>query len=156
MCFTDYDYDWVASVYEKDIVINTKPVKCLECYSLIKEGDIKHTIHMEQHEECQICYDGECECKKDECCQCSNPTFGEEYDYHRCVSCNKFLKAVHDEEIDAGCGENESQPPLEMMIEYLQEGGEDEAIKYLKRAIKEYPDLKRSGYLGKIWNRMFV
>ncbi len=156
MCFINDDYDWQARVYEKDTKITDKPIRCQECNTLISIGDKIHAVYMREYEECRDCYNGDCLCLVDKCCQCTNPTFGEECNYHRCASCEKFLTAVHDIEIDGGCSEHESVPPLGNMIEYIQNGHEDEAKKYFKRAIKEYPELKSSGYLGLIWNKMFV
>jgi hypothetical protein len=109
---------------------------------------------MEEYEECQACYEGDCECPEGKCCACLNPTFGESFDYVRCDACEKFLKAVDIQEADDGCAPSESRPALGEMVNSIQDLGAERAKEYFQRALKDSPEIKV--YLGRLWNRMFV
>lgn len=154
MCFS-IDYDWIAEVCEHRSALVEQPERCDECGAVIPYGAVAQFIHMEQREFCQRCEDNECECAEDSCCQCEEPDLGEVFDYVRCESCNAFLNAVQIAEEEAGCSNRESRPPLGCALEYIRDGGIDEADKYRKTAVREYPWLVRSGYLGWLWQRMF-
>lgn len=38
----------------------------------------------------------------------------------------------------------------------MQDAGPEESRKYFKAALRSYPELKASGYLGRLWNELFV
>jgi hypothetical protein len=154
MCFTQ-DCDWTAEINESSDVIAEKPTRCDECLATIAVGAFVHHIHQQEHEECQDCYAGECACEKNRCCQCESPSYGETFDYDRCEDCHKFLQAIHDVEIEAGCREWESQPLLLSMVESVQEGDKDQAKKYVRKAIQMFPELKVTGYITRIAKRIF-
>lgn len=153
MCFTG-DYEWMAELCERDCAMADKPTRCGECHAMIRLGAKIHTIWLQQYEECQTCEEGECECDG-ECCQCSEPAFGEESEESHCDQCHKFLQAVYNAEIASGCSYTEASPPLGMMLEAIGESGAYEAEKYFKEARETYPELDASGYLAALWLRLF-
>jgi hypothetical protein len=119
---------------------------------------------MEEHEECRVCEEDMCDCPEDEngekvClnngCQCETTDLGESFDWRCCSQCHKFLDAIHDAEIEAGCRESESRPMLTSMVEEISEQDCKEAAKYFKVALRKYPELKMSGYLGNLWKKCF-
>ncbi len=165
MCFYNGDYDWTAQVVVEQETTTGKR-RCDECFTDIPEGQTARFIGMQEYEECRACDNGDCECPRnadgdpvcqDTGCQCDEPDFGESCDYCRCDNCDKFLKAVQAAELEAGCGLDESLPPLCQMTEHIGRGyGDmDEAKKYFKTALKMFPELKANGHLAKLWNKMF-
>lgn len=156
MCFVNDDYDWLAEVVEQSDHVLLAPIKCDECCRVIEIGETVHHIFMQQYEECHRCYEGECECEEEKCCQCSLPKFGEMSDYDRCQECDKFLQAVENAELEAGCDRRDSRPPLTEMRSAIGDGGIAEAKRYFKMAKRDFPELAKSGYLGRLWKRMFV
>lgn len=158
MCFYNDDYDLKASVVEKTEKVATKPVKCDECSRMIHVGETVHHIYMQEAEECKACDNGDCDCieREKECCACEVPDMGETFDYDRCDECDTFLKAVEAAEIEAGCPPYEARPALQIMKEAIRDGGDLEARKYFKTAARMFPALKQSGYLGRLWNDLFV
>ena len=103
-------------------------------------------LHQQEYEECSACLG--------ECC-CESPDYGETFDLNCCMDCVKFLEAVRVAEIEAGCALSEALPLLGEMVVQIGEGGHEEAKKYVKKAIKLFPELKASGYLGWLWRQMF-
>ncbi len=163
MCFIG-EGDWTASVCEKTYPVATKNIRCDECNRTIEIGETYHHIYMQEYEECQDCENDGCECPLDEdggriChkngCQCEKPSYGEDATYDCCQECQKFRQAIHDAEIEAGCREYESQPMLGSMFEEIQEQDPIEARKYFKTALRLFPELKQSGYLGRHWKSSF-
>lgn len=165
MCFV-HDYDWRAELVERGSHATESGTSCHECYARIGPGETIHTLWMQEHEECQACENGDCACLKnhdDAGCQCEEPVHGESFDWQCCDNCYKFLQAVEAVEVEAGCHRSEARPALTAMIEEVsgsnsvgREEAMPEARKYFKKAIALFPELKASGYLGKLWKRMFV
>ncbi len=153
MCFTNNDYDWIANVTEESTATASKDIKCDECRRTIPAGVAYHHIHQQESEWCKDCENGDCECVGD-CCQCEHPSTGESFDYDRCLDCNKFLQAVENAELAAGCSISDSRPPLGEMRDTIHEC-KYEAEKYWRQAAKDYPELVKSGYLGWLWRRTF-
>jgi hypothetical protein len=154
MCFWNDDYDWTAEVSEEEEFVASKPTKCQECYRLIPAGETMVHIWMQQYEECHACYDGECECPEGRCCQCEEPVFGETFDYHRCQECDKFLMAVEAAEVEEGCARHESRPGLGAMASDIMDGDRENIKRYFKRALRDFPELKASGYLTRLGKRI--
>jgi hypothetical protein len=169
MCFINDNYDWIAEVWEESTETATKPVRCQECREQIPVGGTLHCIHMQEHEECHRCFgdhfdedDERCPCSalKDRygaCteCKCEKPDFGESEDYWRCENCDKFLNAVESAEVEAGCSTHEARPGLGMMLEDIINGDRHGAKRYFKTALAMYPELKASGYLGRLGKFIF-
>lgn len=164
MCFYA-DYDWIAQVFEESTPVADKPIRCEECGAGIPRGVKYHHVWMQQYDYCLTCELGECSCGKDTdgnllcdggCgkCECDPPNYGETSDWNCCENCHKFLNAVQLAEQEAGCDYSESRPPLGEMMTYIGDGAE-EAKKYWKVAVKEYPELVANGYLAMLWRRMF-
>lgn len=160
MCFVT-DCDWEAETQIKSHLKAKRRMICRECNARIEEGEEYFYIFQQEHEICNVCYEGDCDCPKDEdddCieCKCEEPDFGENFEYHSCLSCEKFLKAVQEAEVESGCSIYESQPYLEQMKGSIQEGGMEEAKKYFKKAKSMFPELVKSGYLGQLWKGLFT
>lgn len=164
MCFY-HDYDWTAEVSERSTITVPEAgrARCDECGCTIPPGAVAHSLYQQQYEECHRCagYDSDgCECPKDkdgDCieCQCPEPVYGETFEYTCCDECDKFLLAVEYAEVEAGCDRSEARPSLCGMIEDIRGGGMDEAKKYWKAARRMFPELVASGYLGRLWRRVF-
>jgi hypothetical protein len=163
MCFYQSDdYDWFATINELSDVILDKPRHCTECGRSMKAGEPAVHLFQQEHEECDCCYgdSGPCDCPKnedDECieCKCEEPNFGESCEDWQCLECNKFLKAIEQVETDEKCPPNERQPAWGQMVDSIREFEREDAIKYFRKAYKMYPELKASGYLKRMWARMF-
>ena len=168
ICFYSGDCDWMADVTEEETYPSDGKTKCMECWRVIPEGQDVHHTYFQEHEECHACYDGECECPArddgdkvcvDGDCKCEHPSFGETSTYDRCQDCDKFLKAIEASEIDEGCKPHESRPQLGVMVEELRNlEGDNEvypAKRYFKRAVKMFPELVASGYLGMMARKVF-
>ena len=155
MCFVVDDYDWYPEVQEQHNWVAEKVTRCCECRREMPIGSPVHSTYLQQYEECHNRYDGECDCKSQgkDCCICAEPEFGETFECHTCDDCHKFLKAVQAAEVAAGCSYSESTPPLEQMIEYISNGGAEEAKKYYQQAVKDSPELRP--YLKWLWRKMF-
>lgn len=161
MCF-NVDYDWSPAV-QGDWTETTGKRRCDECHLEIADGETSHHVYQQEHEECQACYDGECDCVPDserenhgpEDCKCSSPQYGHEFDYCRCDDCDKFLKAVERAELEAGCSSMEALPPYGEMIEYIGRANGDmaSAKRYFKAALKMFPETR--GHLAWLWGLMF-
>lgn len=155
MCFCNEDV-WHAEVVEKSYRTVDMPTRCDECYRDIPVGGTVHEIDFQEHEECHLCFSGDCSCPDGGCCVCPEPEYGERDHYQSCEDCELFLKAVEVAEKEAGCEAHESRPAYSMMIEDIAEGGVSEALKYFKAAVRMYPQLKASGYLAFLWMKMFL
>jgi hypothetical protein len=153
MCFLN-EGDWTASLVEKQDTIAQKETSCDECCTKICVGDPLHTVYMQEHEECGRCDNGECEC--DKCCQCPEPDIGETFSYECCDQCHKFLQAVENAELEAGCDRSDSRPSYGAMHEEIRDGGAHEAKKYYTHAARDFPELVQSGYLKELWQEMFA
>jgi hypothetical protein len=159
MCFYT-DCEWYASISEESTTTATKEKVCNECYRKIKVGQPIYTLHQQEHELCQACEMGECECPENEelhDCQCDRPAFGETFDYLRCWDCHLFLECVEKAELAAGCPIDTARPSLCGMTEDIgrANGDMDDAKRYFKVAAKTYPELVKSGYLGWLWRKLF-
>lgn len=155
MCFVN-EADWVASESAEYTYAATQRIKCCECRELVGSGALVHYLWLQEYDECLACYEGECSCPCGECCQCEAPTFGETAELYTCDNCHKFLQAVEATELAAGCRSYEAKPLPEMMYNDIQEVGSEEAKKYWQQAIRMFPELRTSGYLGRLWRKMFV
>lgn len=155
MCFT-YDADWCAAISEVTDTVATKETRCDECRATIPVGAFLHTVYMQEAEECVLCEYGDCACGV-ECCKCEKPSFGETFDYSRCEGCHKFLEAVKAAELEVGCPEHASLPAYTAMIDDIGccNGDRCEAKRYFKKAKAMFPELVTSGYLGRLWRKMF-
>ena len=161
MCFYA-DYDWTPDVYEEETVTLDKPRRCGECRRMFAKGEDLVRRYGQEHEICQACESGVCDCDSprdrfDSCtdCRCADPEYGETYEEWCCEDCRDFLQAVQAAERAVGCGVDESTPPLGEMVEYIRDGEASEARKYFQRAAADFPALKRSRYLGWLWQTMF-
>lgn len=158
MCFVQ-EGDWIARVNDADDILATVQMKCCECGDVIPVGAFAHTVHQQEHEECQACENGDCNCPWDfyygarKCCRCEKPEFGESYDYVRCEQCDKFLRAIEAAEIEEGCHKNEARPMMPMWDD-LEGIGRQECKRYWKKAAKMFPELVASGHLAKLWRRV--
>lgn len=162
MCFYS-DPDWACAVETDEDIVCDRHTYCNECGRDIGIGATYKHIHQQEHEECQTCYDGDCECPRDAegeltcdggaACQCNDPCFGETFEYDVCQDCQDFLKAVQSAEIEAGCDLAESKPPLSAMVESICEGGRNEAKKYWAKAVTMFP--KKKPFFGWLWRRIF-
>ncbi len=131
--------------------------QCQECLRPLQVGTMVHTVYMQEHEDesCEWCDGITNDSPCDECGGTGKRGPGGTFYYLRCDDCEKFLQAVHDAEIAAGCPEGETQPPYEMMREYIHNGGMEEARKYWLTARIKFPELSTSGYLGWLWRKTF-
>ena len=145
MCFVN-DYDWCASVVADAMPFAAKPFKCNECGVGISAGDQYRLVLQQEHETCWQCEEDD----KDEC-DCDEPDLGETYTYRCCEECWKFRKAVEAAEMAAGCAVSESSPSYEGMFDEISAGGQEEATKYWRKAVKMFPELRTSGYLRRVW-----
>jgi len=163
MCFVN-DYDYSVAVQNDFTYTAEKPVRCDECHRMIPIGEKVFHIDQQEYDECKACLDGDCECPRDAdgcptCdasdCQCEEPNFGETFSYDCCKDCRKFRQAIRSAETKAGCASDESEPALPAMCEQINDGGQDEALKYWREAKRMFPELLASGYLRFIWHRCF-
>lgn len=160
MCFVN-EPDWYASINEWTEYLAEKETRCDECHCRIQPGELVHHLFQQEHEECHACENCECECPDvdDFCheCKCEKPNFGEDFTYDRCDGCHKFLEAIEESEIEAGCKSWEARPHLCGMLEEIREGDNDdhrEAKRYWKKAREMFPELMESGYLKRIWKQL--
>jgi len=138
MCF-DQDADWIARVYEETITTAEKPTRCDECGQKIPTGGWLLHVWMQQYEDCLHTFDDDSaplvegveECPPD----CKH-NFGETYDYDRCESCDKILRAIEDLELKRGCHRNEARPLLTQMRDAVFEEPE-----YADHAIALFPEV---------------
>lgn len=155
MCFIN-EAEWAAQVSEKTKQTAVMAIKCDECRRQISMGAEYVHIYMQEAECCVACENGDCDCDLEgECCKCDEPDYGQSFDYDCCLECDKFLQAIEAAEIKAGCSQYEARPMLTEMIEALQEGDEFTERRYVQEALRMFPELKQSGYLGWLWRKMF-
>lgn len=156
MCFdNDADYDWYARTQEEDRNPRAKDVRCEECLEPIPAGAPIFHIYLQQYEYCEACEEENCECVKD-CCECEDPQVGETYDYYCCQNCERFLDAVEAAELEEGCSKADSRPLHAMMRAEMEGIGRKDARRYFKKALKMFPTLQTSGYLGRLWKGLFA
>lgn len=158
MCFIS-ESEWYADVSEEGYVFNkNEKERCDECRRPIAAGDRKFEITQQEHEHCQACENGECLCEDQgewHDCECESPEYGETVEYVRCMDCDWFLAAVKVAELEAGCRESESLPPLGEMVNCVEESGRGEAEKYFSKAEELFPELAASGYLKWLKKKIF-
>jgi hypothetical protein len=155
MCFVHGDYEWIANISHHSDAPAEKETTCDECGCPILVGQMLHHIYQQEYEECRDCEEGDCSCERDKCCQCKEPDVGNTCDYDRCDQCDKFLQAVEDAEVAAGCSKSDARPALGEMRDDISNGGRDEARKYFVAARRMFPELVASGYLHAMWQRIF-
>lgn len=153
MCFVS-DCDWYPNLVHLDTITADAVRRCDECRRDVQAGGTLHHVYMQEAEECKACEHGNCECVGD-CCQCAEPSTGESFDWVCCEDCHKFLESVKATEVAAGCHVNEATPSLCGMLEEIFNGGREEAGKYFRTAIRMFPELQRSGFLGWLWREIF-
>ena len=157
MCFY-HESEWTAMVQEEADTKADEETKCDECHGVIPVGAFLHTLHQQEYEECHACERGDCECSPDggkQCCQCSNPDFGETFDYEVCRGCHLLLQAIEKVEEEAGCKGSETRPSLSGMMEELSEGSKGECKKYFKRAKAMFDDPVFHRWLLGMWRRIW-
>jgi hypothetical protein len=134
VCFYN-DYEWTASIVQDEQTPTGDVVACEECGREITATQWRHRIFMQEHEECQICAyedDPDPEHAHD---------YGEVFHYHRCLECDKILRAVEDHEAKEGCPPGERQPALGLMRESLMEFDQPARGAYAKHAREMFPEL---------------
>lgn len=157
MCFVQ-EADWTAEVSHSSEGIADKKTRCDECHEDIGAGEFVFSISQQEHEECDTCYDGMCECGEGNCCKCPEPKFGETFEYRRCRNCHLFLEAVSAAEIESGCKRWESRPLLLQMIDDIgcqNSNDRDAAQKYFDKARQMHPAIEANGFLDRLWKMMF-
>lgn len=158
MCFYS-EPDWYAEIVEEQDLVagDVSPGRCDECYRPVAPGSPYHIIRMQEYETCQGCEACE-ELEGDDwdvLCRGEDPNLGETFEYRRCHECHLFLEAVEAAELAAGCRRSDSRPDLTGMVEQIGEGGREEAAKYFRQALRSYPQLRASGYLGWLYKEIF-
>lgn len=152
MCFVNNnDYEWITGHSEETSGPATAPAKCVECRKVIAIGERCHHLYQQEAEEgeCVGCCNGECDG------EAGCPDLGETFECYWCDNCYRFLEAVAKAEEAAGCAAYESRPPIGEMKGAIVEGGVEEAEKYFVQAESDYPDLKASGWLDALWEKLF-
>jgi hypothetical protein len=150
MCF-DTDCDWDAEVYASDVQTAEKRRRCMECRRFIEPDQQYRNVYLQQYEYCRTCdpdQDG-----LD--CSCGEPTFGETFDYHCCLDCDRFLEAIASAEREEGCHYSESRPRLEEMREALRDAGREAFERYAAKAREMHPDLESGGYLAWLRHELY-
>lgn len=142
MCFY-HESAWYAELVETESCQSNGSVMCEECHRIIPEGEGYTHTYIQEHEECQRCYNGECACVDDgdcECeeCRCDEPEYGESYEYDTCTLCQKVLKAIEAVEIANGCKGEETQPGVGELKTAMWH---DEGGAYAARALQMCPDI---------------
>lgn len=159
MCFYHPDVEYSESI-EHSTAIGDGCAKCSECHRTIA-GEYE-VVHMMEHELCQACEYGDCECQRDgdgDCagCNCDEPQHGRKDTYYHCQDCQKFLKAIKAVETEAGCASDELSPCYSTMIEELRDNAEqgdaDDVRRYFDRAVVMFPEL--AGYLEFLEGEVF-
>ncbi len=156
MCFYHDDYDWCAEHEEQHFVREDSPAKCHECDRVVLADQWRRKILQQQYECCQICEDREnfdfISAEADDydsneeyaaaldelgCHECD---YGERFACTICRECNLLLAAIYDLEQIEGCPEHARQP---LYGELLRELEEDEEGKYVRHALRMFPELVR-------------
>lgn len=169
MCFYHEDADWTASVYEDEENAPTdKAAKCDECRAIIRVGEPRRHVYMQEHEGCIRCdrdardshqeRSGDYDEEDDDGnlpsltpCEDGKHDYGETFECDICENCQKLLLAIAAAEADEGCDPHESQPSFGAMFEEMNDGGE--AITYIDRARDLFPELAMNGYLDRVHHR---
>jgi hypothetical protein len=154
MCFY-HNYDWGVGLVTHETLTAVKPFKCNECRTTIQPGESYVHTYQQEHEECNACGVGDCECPDGNCCQCSCPDFGNTYEHDVCIGCDKFLKVIEAVERDEGCTGDSTRPILSEMVESIRHGEMHDSKRYWKRAREMFPELVLSGYLAKLWRKVW-
>lgn len=131
MCFYN-DYDWYAELVEDEIRTADQPTRCGECGTVVpEEGTLRH-IYYQQYEICRRDhYEGGPGCSED----CEHD-FGETFDFDLCEACNQLIEAIHQFEIEEGCGEAESRPAFGELYDAIYNRKD-----YLEKAESLYPGI---------------
>lgn len=154
MCFYN-EGDWCVAVQKEETLAAAAPLRCDECGVMIQVGGYVRHIHQWENEDCQDCENGDCDCGEAGCCRCPEPkNYGEEFDYHCCEQCDKFINAVASAELEVGCREHESKPMLTSLFEELHEVSIHDKRRYVKKALSMFPELRTSGYLTAMWKKI--
>ncbi|MDE2100919.1 MAG: hypothetical protein KGL39_26975, partial [Patescibacteria group bacterium] len=154
MCFFN-DADWYAEVYEEVISKAEKDFACEECGANVSAGEEYRYIFMQENEdtECEFCEKGK-ERDGTKCLECNGTGSrdpGETFEYARCMECDRFLQAIEAAEIEEGCSRDEARPRLNYLREDIREADPVPMLRrYIKKAIEMFPELKKSGYLGRV------
>jgi hypothetical protein len=159
MCFYNDDYDWIAEEHDERMIVLETAAKCYECRRVIEPGEPIYRISQQEHECCQICENGDCECSRDdddECmgCQCETPGFGETFECDICLECVKLRAAIAETERLEGCPPGTREPGYGEVADSLSQFKREDALRYFRQAAKMYPGL-RGGYLKRMWGKMF-
>lgn len=161
MCFYN-DAEWSASIHEETHPISDGTARCDECGVNIPAGVEHLHVYQQEHECCEDCYDGVCDClgedgdaSDDHECKCDEPNLGESYTYECCGDCEKFRQAIYDAEIKAGCDHYEAHPPMAGLVQALIDAGQEECEKYFAMADEVYPELRASGYFARMFPKWF-
>ena len=157
MCFTS-DYDWYASVVINEVLAVPIPeeeharmvLRCGECNRFIEPGEQYRRIYQQEHEQCWPCFE---EDDKD-ACDCEEPDYGESYETHRCMNCDKLLDAIAASEKEEGCRADESRPPLDAMFDCLSEFDPADIERYISKARELSPELESNGYLAFVESKL--
>lgn len=159
MCFT-YEPDWYASVSDQAILIcqeSLNALKCAECYDIINVGEAYHHIEQQEHEECQACGDGDCDCSADEygeClgCECEAPSLGESFEMDWCQNCENLLRAIEEIEKEEGCPPHSRRPAMPGLFDELWEVKEN-VPGYIAKMLSMFPEMAGTSYLERIKER---
>lgn len=142
MCFSNGDYGWTAEVQVNTSGCSPLQCKCYECRAIIAPYEWRVHIYQQEYEECQ-----RCECEKldddDELCDelCDEHDYGETFEYVRCETCDKILRAIEAFEAREGCPVDERRPALCDLKDELNRWNRDDAPLYAAIAIEAYPEL---------------
>lgn len=123
-------------------------------------GSISFNVYQQEHEDCQACGDGNCECPLDaegDCieCVCDPVDFGNTFEMHWCHNCEAVLKGIEAFELAQGCKEGTRRPPCGELMDMLWDLRHDNVSKYIEMAVHLTPDLKNSEYLAKLNQKLF-
>lgn len=142
MCFDNDDCDWYAAIIEDETLPATKQARCGECGRIILVGEPVRHIFQQQREVCRHDpesddYDGE-ETDLMGCPPDCVHDFGETFHHDICQPCDQLVEAIHQHEIEEGCGESESRPSLSELYEAMDR---HRGPKYLAKAEALYPGI---------------
>lgn len=139
MCFYN-DYDWYADICTIEDTHNWRHGnRCCECGRVMRLGEQVRTIDMVEREYCSECDGDDQDCEHD---------YGETWYGIQCEICTRFLAAIKAVEIEEGCSENVSQPPIGALWDTLHEG-DFEVKAYLAKAEEMFPGYQFRELVGR-------
>ena len=161
MCFYNDDYEWTASVVEKLDTLSPKNCRCEECGNDIEVGDVCRIVHMQEHEQCQICEDNWSDNyagwtdEKGEAiaplpCD-SGHDYGNTFDATICLNCLKVREAVKEYELKEGCPEHASEPGYGEWHEVFFEHSNN--WEYAEACVAKYPELADHAWIKTLLER---